>query len=581
MRIATSMLFSNAVTNMNTQESQILQLQQEVSTGQKITNPGDDPVGAAAAVRINQQISRSDDLKSNRQTAESQLNTVSTTLSSVTTLLTNVKSELVAAGNGSYDSSQRQFLASQLQGQLQQLTGYANAQDGSGEYLFSGYQSTTQPFVAGNFVSSVASPTNSGSGSLTTGTASLNAAFPGNALVTVTGPNVAGGFNYTVSGLPGGTTSGTTSASGQFTLGGASFTLNGTPAANDSFSLNPAPVQYQGDSGTRSIEVAEGRHMNTNLTGNTLFGQIPSGNGAFATSAQSGNTGSGLISGGTVTSTTALTKDQYQINFTGPGSVVASGQNSGTGSVAVGSISGTPANQDKLQLTFAVSGGVTTYSLLDNTTGQAVGTPQPFTAGAPITVNGVQFSIAGTPGSGDSFTVGPGPATSYSVTDLTKNTTVLSNQTYTSGNAIQFDGMSMAITGTPNTADQFSVAPSTQTNVFATMQAAINALNGSGSGLQSNTVLANALATANSGIDAAQTQISLGQTTVGGRLNELSSLDSSGASLVINYKATLAQYTNVDMTSAISDLSQAQISLTAAQKSFVQVQNLSLFSYIQ
>jgi flagellar hook-associated protein 3 FlgL len=117
--------------------------------------------------------------------------------------------------------------------------------------------------------------------------------------------------------------------------------------------------------------------------------------------------------------------------------------------------------------------------------------------------------------------------------------------------------------------------------VFSIMQSAIDALNASGSGAQSNTMLANAMARANAGIDAAQTQISMGQTTVGGRLQELSQLDTSGSELKIQYQQTLTQLTGVDVTAAISDLSQAQVALTAAQKSFVQVQNLSLFNYIQ
>lgn len=587
MRIATSTLFSTAVSNMNNMESTIADLQQQVSTGVRVNTPADDPVAAAGAVRINQQIARNSDLASNRQTVESSLNTVDSTLSSVNTLLTNVKSELVSAGNGSLSSADRKTLAGELQTQMQDLLGYANTQDGNGEYLFSGYQTATQPYASGNFASATAAAGNAGSGVLTPGSASLASAFPATGKLTITGytaPTTAGGepsFTYDITGLGSGNdVTGASSSNGQVSVGGASFTLSGKPASGDSFTLAPQTTQYQGDSGVRNVEVADGHEVATNLNGLQLFGSVPTGNGSFATSAATANTGSGTIDQGTVVSAAALTKDNYQVEFNGTGSVTASTSNSGGVTLEPGTTSGTPTSSDQFQLRFSGSGGSTSYDVLDTTTGATVSSGNAWTSGSPVTVNGVSFTLTGTPTQGDNFSVGPGAGTSYNVVDTTTGSTVLSNQSYAAGSDIQFAGMSFAISGTPNGGDSFSVAPSSNTSVFAVMQSAIDALNSTTSGSQGNTALSNALASANNGIDAAMAQVSVGQSTVGGRLQELSALDSSGTLLKTQYQKNLSTLVDTDMTSAISDLSQAQISLTAAQKSFVSVENLSIFNYI-
>jgi flagellar hook-associated protein 3 FlgL len=45
-----------------------------------------------------------------------------------------------------YSQSDREALATELEGRLTDMLGLANTADGTGGYLFSGYQSTTQPF---------------------------------------------------------------------------------------------------------------------------------------------------------------------------------------------------------------------------------------------------------------------------------------------------------------------------------------------------------------------------------------------------------------------------------------------------
>jgi flagellar hook-associated protein 3 FlgL len=68
--------------------------------------------------------------------------------------------------------------------------------------------------------------------------------------------------------------------------------------------------------------------------------------------------------------------------------------------------------------------------------------------------------------------------------------------------------------------------------------------------------------------------------TMGARLNELDALNVTGENLGLEYKATLSKIQDTDYNKAISDLTQQQMVLTAAQKSFSQVSKMSLFDYL-
>lgn len=75
------------------------------------------------------------------------------------------------------------------------------------------------------------------------------------------------------------------------------------------------------------------------------------------------------------------------------------------------------------------------------------------------------------------FTVVAG-VTTYAVVDTTTSTTLSTGNAYTSGGAIQFDGMQVEGTGQPVNGDVFTVAPSMSQSVFKTLADAAAALRG-------------------------------------------------------------------------------------------------------
>ncbi len=177
------------------------------------------------------------------------------------------------------------------------------------------------------------------------------------------------------------------------------------------------------------------------------------------------------------------------------------------------------------------------------------------------------------------FSVAAGE-TRYSVLDTTSGATVVTNAAYVPGGPIAFDGLQLAIEGDPANGDSFSVRPSSNVSVFATLDALRTALQGAGSGATENTQLANALNTANSNLQNALDRV-LGVTaSVGTRLRETEAVTTANEDLDLNYEVRLSQLRDLDYARALSDLTFKQMHLEAAQKSFVRISELSLFNLL-
>ena len=146
MRISSNTLFDNNVAAMGQQQVRLLQTQQQVSTGRRILTASDDPVAAARALDVSQSDAMNTQYAANRSMARHTLSLAESTLQNVTSLIQDVQTATVNAGNGTLNNSDRQTIATDLSGRLQELIGLANSTDGVGNYLFAGFQSRTQPF---------------------------------------------------------------------------------------------------------------------------------------------------------------------------------------------------------------------------------------------------------------------------------------------------------------------------------------------------------------------------------------------------------------------------------------------------
>lgn len=172
-------------------------------------------------------------------------------------------------------------------------------------------------------------------------------------------------------------------------------------------------------------------------------------------------------------------------------------------------------------------------------------------------------------------------ATVYSVVDSTTQQTVVDKASYTANSAIGFGGLSVSLSGTPADGDSVSVAPASSagTDLFGTLSDVSAALrSGSRSG---GAALTNALTTAGVKLSNSLDNVLTVQASVGAREQEVTALQSVNSATALQYSTRLSDLTSTDIVSAYSQLTETQSSLEAAEKTFVQLQSLSLFDLIK
>lgn len=146
MRISTSMIFNSGVTGIQNRQSDLYRLQNQLSTGRKILTPEDDPIAASQALVLQQSKDVSSQFLKNQDDAKGKLGLVESQLTALGDLLQNVREKVVQAGNTTLSNADRTYIAQELEARFSEMVGIANAQDGGGNYLFSGYQGATKPY---------------------------------------------------------------------------------------------------------------------------------------------------------------------------------------------------------------------------------------------------------------------------------------------------------------------------------------------------------------------------------------------------------------------------------------------------
>ena len=180
----------------------------------------------------------------------------------------------------------------------------------------------------------------------------------------------------------------------------------------------------------------------------------------------------------------------------------------------------------------------------------------------------------------DDYTLTFTSPTTYQVTDNTTGTTVVANGTYTSGTAIQFNGVEVTVTGTPAAGDSFAVAPSGNQSMFATLTQLTTALNQPADTAASKAQLATSLANALTNIDQDVSHLSTVSASVGSRVNLLTAQGTTNTATGTTLTSQQSNLQDVDYASAVSTLNEQMVGLQAAEQSYAAIAQLSLFKYL-
>lgn len=151
MRVSTAQINSSGTSGIVRLQSDLYTQQNQISTGRRVVTPKDDPVSSAQALVVTQSQSVNALFMKNQETAQTRLNALDATLDGVNNELSAIYEKAVSAGNGTYSDAERAAVANELEQRLGSLISLANTQDGTGRYVFGGFQSTTKPFdLSGN-----------------------------------------------------------------------------------------------------------------------------------------------------------------------------------------------------------------------------------------------------------------------------------------------------------------------------------------------------------------------------------------------------------------------------------------------
>lgn len=185
---------------------------------------------------------------------------------------------------------------------------------------------------------------------------------------------------------------------------------------------------------------------------------------------------------------------------------------------------------------------------------------------------------------GDTFSIRfarAGENVTYSIMNDTTDQAVVDGAAYVEGKAIALgESMGITIEGAPEDGDAFVVARNRaeDNNIFDTLGTMIDALKSGTDTPKAQAAFDNVLSSTQRKVANSLDNVLTVRASLGSRLNELDTLDMVGESRALNYKSTRSQLEDLDYVSAISEYSLAQVALQFSQQTFTDIQKLSLFN---
>ncbi len=221
-----------ATQNINSVQSQLVSVEEELSTGKAVNVASDNPSAAAVIQQLQNTLSYSTQYSTNISQATSQLNEADSTLGNITTLLTQAQSIASANVSDTVSASSRAQAATVVDSIYSQILSEANSQY-NGTYLFGTDSATSAPYnqSAGGieFVGSTTTLSNTFEPGTTLGfQANPAQIFGGESASVSTGTNLTPALQTTdrISDLAGATGKGVTLGSIQIGNGTTTATVN-------------------------------------------------------------------------------------------------------------------------------------------------------------------------------------------------------------------------------------------------------------------------------------------------------------------------------------------------------------------
>jgi flagellar hook-associated protein 3 FlgL len=151
---------------------------------------------------------------------------------------------------------------------------------------------------------------------------------------------------------------------------------------------------------------------------------------------------------------------------------------------------------------------------------------------------------------------------------------------YASGDAIEFKGIRVTVSGAPVAGDQLHIDPSGTEDIFATLERLATALEAPlGTGAQ-RAAATNELNAVLAQLAQGQEQLSGARAVLAARMNAVDSAATSRTALREDVATSLSQLRDLDYAEALTRLNSQLTGLQAAQQSVARLSRMSLFDYL-
>src|SRR5688572_25789105 len=150
IRITDIMKNNNLTRNVGRHQYEMSKIEQQLSTGQRISKPSDDPGAATNQMFYRTRVEELDQFDRNISEGTSRLNMMDGELDRVSSIMQRVRVLAVQASNGIYQGDNgfelKNAIAREIDQHLRSLIDIANGRDAVGQPLFGGHVVERQPF---------------------------------------------------------------------------------------------------------------------------------------------------------------------------------------------------------------------------------------------------------------------------------------------------------------------------------------------------------------------------------------------------------------------------------------------------
>lgn len=145
MRVTENTTMSIVFNNLQVIRQRQELLEQQASTGMKITAPGDDPIGTQQVLGIKNRLAAAEQYTRNIDVGSTWINQMDSAMNEIENTVVRVKEIAMAMANGTYTAAARTNTVSELKELKTQIVQLGNSEIG-GKYIFGGHVNNSPPF---------------------------------------------------------------------------------------------------------------------------------------------------------------------------------------------------------------------------------------------------------------------------------------------------------------------------------------------------------------------------------------------------------------------------------------------------